>query len=75
MSLSSRLAEIPMHGLGPANAVVADILHAETHSPTLAAQMLAELIDACEDPRPLVTARAANALGKVQRKLPAEVAL
>lgn len=65
MSLRERLAE-KSRGLGPTDAVVAEMLQSPKRLP--------ELIDALQDERSVVSSRAANALAKLQLELPEEVA-
>lgn len=65
-SVRERLARGPKAGLGCANGIVAEALG----SPGI----IAELVEALGDPRTVVTIRAANALDKVQRAQPEEVA-
>lgn len=65
-SVRERLAAGPKTGLGCANDIVTEALR----SPGI----IAELVEALGDERAIVTIRAANALDKVQRVQPEEVA-
>jgi len=65
-SVRDRLAGGPKAGLGCANEIVAEAVR----SPKL----IKDLVDALRDERTVVTIRAANALDKIQRGQPEEVA-